>query len=423
MIQEELSEREKEINEEYRHWKKNTPFLYDTVLTQALDWPSLTCQWLPDVEVREDKGYTLHRLVLGTHTNDEEPNHLQIAEVRLPIPARELDTRKYDETTNEIGGYGGFNDAHIKITQKIVHKGEVNRARYQYSNPNIIATKVPDGDVCIFDRTTHASFPKPGEHARPALFLKGHSSEGYGLEWNPHTSRANHLISAGFDGLICHWDIGSARQDHRTLQPIRTYVGHTSAVEDVAWHFGLDTLFASVGDDKQLMMWDTRQNDAVQQVLAHDAEVNSVDFNKHNEYLLATASGDKTAALWDLRNMNHKIHELVHHKDELFQVAWSPHDETILATASSDRRVLVWDIARMGDEARRDEHGPPELLFMHGGHTNKISDFNWHPGQRWTIASAAEDNVVQVWQMASNIYNQDDDQDVPASPAGIAMEE
>ncbi len=35
------------INEEYKIWKKNTPFLYDTIMTHALEWPSLTCQWLP----------------------------------------------------------------------------------------------------------------------------------------------------------------------------------------------------------------------------------------------------------------------------------------------------------------------------------------------------------------------------------------
>lgn len=29
-------------------WKKNTPFLYDLVVTHALEWPSLTVQWLPD---------------------------------------------------------------------------------------------------------------------------------------------------------------------------------------------------------------------------------------------------------------------------------------------------------------------------------------------------------------------------------------
>ena len=35
------------INEEYKIWKKNVPFLYDLVITHELDWPSLTVQWLP----------------------------------------------------------------------------------------------------------------------------------------------------------------------------------------------------------------------------------------------------------------------------------------------------------------------------------------------------------------------------------------
>lgn len=45
---EELQE-QKIIAEEYKIWKKNTPFLYDLVMTHALEWPSLTVQWLPEV--------------------------------------------------------------------------------------------------------------------------------------------------------------------------------------------------------------------------------------------------------------------------------------------------------------------------------------------------------------------------------------
>ena len=40
---------ERVVNEEYKIWKKNTPFLYDMVMTHALEWPSLTSQWLPEV--------------------------------------------------------------------------------------------------------------------------------------------------------------------------------------------------------------------------------------------------------------------------------------------------------------------------------------------------------------------------------------
>lgn len=38
------------INEEYKIWKKNAPFLYDLIVSHALDWPSLTCQWFPEID-------------------------------------------------------------------------------------------------------------------------------------------------------------------------------------------------------------------------------------------------------------------------------------------------------------------------------------------------------------------------------------
>ena len=46
--QEDERTEEKIINEEYKTWKKNAPFLYDVMLSTALEWPTLTTQWLPD---------------------------------------------------------------------------------------------------------------------------------------------------------------------------------------------------------------------------------------------------------------------------------------------------------------------------------------------------------------------------------------
>lgn len=36
------------MSAEYKTWKKNAPFLYDMILSTALEWPTLTTQWLPD---------------------------------------------------------------------------------------------------------------------------------------------------------------------------------------------------------------------------------------------------------------------------------------------------------------------------------------------------------------------------------------
>ncbi|KAI9257751.1 WD40-repeat-containing domain protein [Helicostylum pulchrum] len=396
-------ENEKLINEEYKMWKKNSPFLYDLVVTHALEWPSLTCQWFPDVEEVPDKNYKIQRLLLGTHTNDDEPNYLQIASVRLPKEKESEDTIM-EETSDEKD-----NETFIKITQKILHDGEVNRARYQPENPDIIATKSRTGDVYVFDRTTFEPMPKENEKFNPTLRLTGHHKEGYGLAWSPHKHNSTHLLSAGFDSKICQWDIAGTTKENRELEPIRTYSAHTTGVEDVAWHTKFESIFASVGDDARLMIWDARNdsNKPIHDIQAHEAEVNCVSFAPGSEWILATGSGDKTAALWDLRNLESPLHILNAHQSEILQLAWSPHHDSVLATASSDRRILVWDLSKIGADQTPEEvdDGPPELLFMHGGHTNKISDFGWNPAEPWVLSSTADDNIVQVWQMASNIYN------------------
>ena len=105
------------------------------------------------------------------------------------------------------------------------------------------------------------------------------------------------------------------------------------------------------------------------------------------------------------------------HMNLFFQVQWSPHNETILASSGTDRRLHVWDLSKIGEEQSQEdaEDGPPELLFIHGGHTAKISDFSWNPNDPWVICSVSEDNIMQVWQMAENIY---DDEEVDPAAAG-----
>ncbi|RYG66364.1 hypothetical protein EON64_09955 [archaeon] len=72
---------DKLLEEEYRVWKKNSPFLYDLVLTDALEWPSLTAQWLPEVRRSSDREVSEHKLILGTQSDGQDPNYLMIAEV------------------------------------------------------------------------------------------------------------------------------------------------------------------------------------------------------------------------------------------------------------------------------------------------------------------------------------------------------
>lgn len=50
----------------------------------------------------EGKDYSIHRLILGTHTSDEQ-NHLLIASVQLPNEDAQFDASNYD--TDKGGKY------------------------------------------------------------------------------------------------------------------------------------------------------------------------------------------------------------------------------------------------------------------------------------------------------------------------------
>lgn len=450
-ISEEISEvlEERLIDSEYKIWKKNTPYLYDLVMTHSLEWPSLTCQWLPHVKSSKGSMGAVssteeHSLLLGTHTSPGEMNYLMVAGISLPkmsstmvlddsnnddetSSAANKPMSSYDDEKNEIGGFGytpassGGGDSssggsssttgRVEIKMKIPHKGEVNRARYMPQNHFLVASRGPDAEIYVWDLTKHESFSNETTFS-PQITLKGHEKEGYGMCWNPHVK--GHLVSGGEDKTLCLWDVNAGN-------PLKgKATGHTAVVEDVAWHAHDANLVASVSDDLSIRLWDIRQftfdmnqADKAQVHLvenAHTSDINSISFNPVNEFLFATGSADKTVALWDVRNLKTKVQALEGHSDQVYQVEWAPFNETILASSSADRRVCLWDLSRIGEEqtAEDAEDGPPELLFMHGGHTSTVSDFSWNPNLDWVMASVSEDNILQVWNIAEEIYAGDD---------------
>lgn len=197
------------INEEYKIWKKNTPFLYNLVMIHALEWPSLTAQWLPNVTRPEGKEFSIHRLVLGTHLSDEQ-NHLVTVSVQLPNDDAQFDASHYNSEKGEFGGFGSVSGK-IEIEIKISHEGEVNSACYMPQNPCIIATKNPSSDVLASDYSKYPAKPDPSGECNPDLCLRGHQKEGYGLSWNPNLS--GHLLSASDDHTICLWDISAVPKE------------------------------------------------------------------------------------------------------------------------------------------------------------------------------------------------------------------
>ena len=84
---------------------------------------------MPDVTRAEGKDYSVHRLILGTHTSDEQ-NHLLIASVQLPNEDAQFDASHYDNEKGEFGGFGSVSGK-IEIEIKINHEGMNNEEKYR----------------------------------------------------------------------------------------------------------------------------------------------------------------------------------------------------------------------------------------------------------------------------------------------------
>lgn len=426
---EELHQNEKLVNEEYKIWKKYSPFLYDLVITKACEWPSLSVQWLPDKWPAQQ--YTTWQLLFGTHAAQQDFESVLVAKVDIPNETYEPEGGKETDLEDPSVLINK-----VDIVQRIDHPKEPNTIRFCPKQPNLIGTMAPSGDALVFDRSL---FPEmSSSHVpKPQYTLRHHTKEGYALAWSPFLPLT--LITGSEDSTIALWDldnaqsatnVGSTEFKSTILHPERVFGKlstvdgkglsstlalsqrnyHTAVVNSLSWSHDSPHLFGSGSDDRSIIINDLRSANrcAMRNDESSSDCVNSIDFNTRPgfHHTLVSGNADGVVNVWDLRRFDAPVKSIQAHASSVSQVQWSPHFGSVFASGGADRRINVWDLSKtvnsgiIGFGEADESEGPSELVFIHGGHTNRISGFDWHPVLPWTISSVAEDNIVMVWKMA-----------------------
>ncbi|KAI5179332.1 histone-binding protein RBBP4 [Pancytospora epiphaga] len=362
------------LDEEYKIWRKNVPYLYDMMYTQVLKWSSPSIQWFPTADRVEDRS-TLQKLLMTTFTSGKETEHLLFAQATFPDMVDE------DSLQNA--------DIKFKFNQSIPIPSDVNRARMSPHAVNVIACRTSAPDVLIYDYTKHSS---ANSALGPDASLSGHKTGGFALDWNPN--QFGELASGGEDKLVNIFDINKG--------VIATFSKHESIVNDVSYSRFNPKVLSSVSDDMKLVIHDLR-GEGTSTVLekAHFSVIDTCAFSPHRAELLVTGAADNTLKVWDVRNTIAPAFLLRGHKDPMNKVAWSPHYESILASAGKDRRVILWDLNKsdyVGDMESS------EILFIHGGHTDVVDDFDWNPTEPLEIASVSADGMLHIWKISLEDY-------------------
>jgi histone-binding protein RBBP4 len=395
--EDELEETDEQVViEEYKIWKKHCPFLYDTVITHVLEWPSLTVEWGSGRECNPNSDFSVQNLVLGTNTGGAEQDLLIVGKVKFPMEQSLISGKIYLDNTKDVGGIGLLSKTEnkIEVNARVNHEREVLRARMMPKQEHFIACKGASGLISVYDMKKYTN----KSNLNPMMTLTGHLKEGKALSWASH--KPPYLASGALDGVVNVYDTTTGANS-----PVFSVQANESGVEEVAWNDA--GILASVGRDHRILLWDLRQDSPATSVEGSTREIMAADFSTARAELLATAGKDRMVSVWDVRNLSGRVASFNSHKDSISAIKWEPYGGSLIASASWDRRVHIWDLARVSaaQTPEEAEDGPPELVFVHGGHTSVVSDIAWNPNENLTLASVAEDNILQVWQMSNSIFN------------------
>lgn len=63
-------------------------------MTYSLDYPSITIDWLPNIDTEEKLDYTVQRCLIGTQATGNNDNMIMIVKLRIPL-MNEIKNKNY----------------------------------------------------------------------------------------------------------------------------------------------------------------------------------------------------------------------------------------------------------------------------------------------------------------------------------------
>ncbi|GLC77757.1 hypothetical protein PLESTB_000958500 [Pleodorina starrii] len=307
---------------------------------------------------------------------------------------------------------------------------------------------------------------------KPRFRLEGHTATVGDLVFQPGGGEL--LISVADDGRILTWDLRTAgagagggssgsssgsSSSGSWVAELRDAHGPGVNVMCVDWCPLDENLLVTGAQDGSLHVWDRRRMSSrsdrlfafdthrhytasQQQQQQQSSDIIHVEWHPACKDVFASCSEDHTVAIWDLSRMEpdgkpaaataaagagaglgmgaagggsaggEAVGSGGADKDAADKGDKGGPARKRARSSSSSKEAGGKD---KGDKDKAAAEPPPQLIFRHIGHrTGRVTDFQWHPSEAWTLISVSEntpaddevapDGTLQVWRPLDLIY-------------------
>lgn len=177
----------------------------------------------------------------------------------------------------------------------------------------------------------------------PAFLPQGGMWEIADVQWNPHPSWSQYILSTSGEKLLV-WNLESTSKTHieRTLQ------SHFRAITDINWHYSIPSRVATCAIDSWVWLWDLRtaapttKMKPTMGLSAFNESATQVKWNHKDPHVLAT-SHDKDVLIWDDRKGSMPVNIIRAHDSTIYGINWSRIERNEITTCSLDKSIKTWD--------------------------------------------------------------------------------
>ncbi|THV07254.1 hypothetical protein K435DRAFT_848204 [Dendrothele bispora CBS 962.96] len=179
----------------------------------------------------------------------------------------------------------------------------------------------------------------------PRFLPQGGTWDVADVQWNPHPSRANYVVSTSSEKLLI-WNLDLPGQT--SIEHILH--SHYRAITDLNWHTTERDTVVSTGIDSWVWAWDLRETrKPIFGLCAFNSPGTQVKWNRQNPNILAS-SHSNTVLIWDRRKGSLPITTINGHTSRIYGIDWSHTASNEIVTCSLDKTIKLWNINECGGD-------------------------------------------------------------------------